>query len=145
MFWINEKMATASVFEASFFPEKAAVITVVHLSEFWNPPEVIYQTIKAILPYLHNFPKTIICCAGGINRSNAVATTIIAFTENLAWDDAYTIVKKKVPVANVTYELKKACEEALNLLRKKLTKRCPICQAPIEEWETRCALCWHKK
>ena len=144
LYWIEEDLATASLAEAMMCPEGTVVISVIHLKDYWNPPEVIYLTVKAILPLMTFRRRVVICCAGGVNRSNAIATTLLAFKHNISWDSAYARVKRCVWRANVTPELRESCVRALQLLHERLVKRCPKCGTPIEVWETYCSYCWYK-
>lgn len=144
LYWIEKNLATASLAEATMCPNGTVVISTIHLGDYWNPPEAIYLTIKSIIPLVALNRRVVICCAGGVNRSNAVAATLLAFEHNITWDEAYAKIKKIVWRANVTPELRESCIQALRLLRERLTKRCPKCGAQIEAWETYCSYCWYK-
>jgi protein-tyrosine phosphatase len=119
MHWINGQIATASIIEG--FPRrffsKHEFIFLTDLNDGWNPPLAICLKMRRALEVLRNNRKVVFVCSAGINRSNALATTLLAYLESLEWDDAYVQVKKKVPRAQVNMDLRDACIQALDLFR----------------------------
>lgn len=147
IYWINNHVGTASLAEVKKITQKnCIIISVIHLSDYYNPPEQIYLTIKKMMPlfYIPN-NKIVINCIAGVNRSNAIATTILAYFYRLNWDEMFKIVKQAVPRAQVTPELRESCIKALEMMKRRLVKRCKFCTCPIEFWEDMCEHCWHKK
>ena len=140
MYWITENLGTASIREEDNDADEVVFVT--DLNDGWNPPELIYLRAKQILVPVYQKKKVIIKCVAGISRSNGMATLILAFLKNISWDDAYTITRKKVPIAQVNPCFRECCVKALRLMKERLTKRCPYCGAPIEFWESACSRCW---
>jgi len=145
MFWITKTLGTASEREVIEEKDVDEIIYVTDLNDGWNSPELIYLKVKQILIPLFQKKKVVLRCKAGISRSNAIATLILAFLGNTSWDDAYTIVRERVPIAQVNPDLRDSCIEALELLNERLVKNCPYCNAPIESWEKVCSRCWSRE
>ena len=143
MYWITRTLGTASENEVIRKEEVDEVIYVTDLNDGWNSPEFIYLKVKQILIPIFQKKRVVLKCKAGISRSNAIATLILAFLGNTSWDDAYTVVRELVPIAQVNPDLRDSCVEALKLLNERLVKNCPYCNAPIEFWETACSRCWN--
>lgn len=152
IYWISKNIGTTSMDELKripptpeFIPEDYAVISLLDINDGFDSPTKIYLRLKSSLVYLAHGKKVIFVCLAGISRSNAFATTLIAFLENKDWDDVYyNIIKKKVPRANVNQDLAYSCKLALKMMYERLVKECPYCNAKIESWESACEWCWYK-
>lgn len=152
IYWITEKIGTTSMDELKnipttpdFIPEEYTVVNTLDLADGFESPFLIYLKLKSSLVHLAHGRKLIFVCLAGISRSNALATTLIAFLENKDWDEVYyNLVKKKVPRANVNQDLAYCCKIALNMMFERLKKECPFCTAKIESWESACEWCWYK-
>lgn len=145
MYWITEQIGTASFDEAKTINKPdVIVVSVIDLHDGWENPFNIYLRLKESLVLLAHGRKVVFVCIAGISRSNGMATTLIAFLENLEWDDAYSITKERVPRALVNMDFRDSCIEALRMMRERLTNRCPFCNAYTEFWEKCCSWCWYK-
>mgnify|MGYP000262274122 CR=1 FL=1 len=143
MYWITKTLGTASENEVIRKEDADEVIYVTDLNDGWNPPERIYLKVKEILIPIYQRKRVVLKCKAGISRSNGIATLILAYLGNTTWDDAYTLVRERVPIAQVNPDFRDSCIEALKLLNERLVKNCPYCNAPIEFWETACSRCWY--
>ena len=114
-----------------------------NLNDGYNPPELLYKYAKRILSLMYHSRLTVILvCQAGISRSNGMASLVLAFVLNIDLDEAYKIVKKKVPRTQVNYDFYDCCKQTLDLMHKRLVNRCPRCSAPIEFWEKYCEECY---
>jgi len=141
MYWITPNLGTASKDEKVDADE---VFYLTDLNDGWNPPELIYLRAKEILVSVFQGKRIVLKCMAGISRSNGFATLILAYLSGSSWDSMYSIVREKVPIAQVNLDFRDSCIQALELLRKRLVKNCPYCNAPIEFWEETCFRCWYK-
>ena len=148
MYWIEEKIGTASADEITneyhHLTDKYFVCCL-DMVDGTNDPEIIYQKLKGALNQWCLGRKVIFFCFAGISRSNGMATTLIAYYKNIDWEDAYTTTRKACPRAQVCLDFSDCCKEALEMMRTRLTKRCPFCNSPTEQWEEACSYCWTNK
>ena len=114
-YWITETLGTQSVDEA--IPEGVYVAHLFDLNDGWNPPTLLLSKAKLLLPILLSHRKLVLICQAGISRSNAIAALLLAYLNNTTWDDAYYLVRKRVPRAQINMALRDSCIEALKLLR----------------------------
>lgn len=145
MFWIESKIGTASADEVAHEYHHLIdkyFICCLDLIDGSNDPELIYQKLKTALNQWHLDRKVIFFCFAGISRSNGMATTLIAYNKNIDWDDAYNITRKGCPRTMVCMDFRDSAIQALELMRKRLVKKCPYCSTPTEAWEESCAHCW---
>lgn len=145
-YWIDERIGTASVDEIAreyhIHVDKTHFISCLDLIDGKNDPMLIYQKLKEALNYWCLGKNIIFFCFAGLSRSNGMATTLIAYYRNIDWEDAYTIVRKACPRAQVCMDFRDSCKEALELMRTRLIKKCGFCNSPIEFWEECCNYCW---
>lgn len=115
----------------------------INLNDGYNSPERLYHHAKQILSLMyHRRIPIILVCQAGISRSNGMASLVLAFDLNISLDEAYEIVKKKVPRAQVNYDFYDCCKQTLVLMRKRLVSKCRRCGAPVEFWEEHCKECY---
>jgi len=145
IYWITDLIGTASAIELHSWPIDSAPINLLDLEDGWNEPFRIYMRLKESLGILAQGKRLIFVCLAGISRSNAFATTMIAYLEDIDWDDAYNLVRKKCPRAQINMKLRDSCLEALQMMKDLLTKDCPKCKMVIENWETLCNKCWRER
>lgn len=145
MYWITNNIGTSSFEEAKRIQDKdIVVISAIDLHDGWENPERIYLKLKESLVYLHHRRKVVFVCVAGISRSNGLATTLLAYLNNIDWDDAENLVRKKVRRAQINRDFRDSCLIALQIAKERLIKTCPYCSCPIENWESACEWCWYR-
>jgi hypothetical protein len=146
-YWIIDKIGTTSVDEFTLegYPEDTYVVPLLYLVDGKNDPFIIYEKLKETLGQFCLGKRILFICYAGLSRSNGMATTLIAYLQNLDWEDAYTITRKACPRAQVCMDFRDSCLIALQMMRERLVKRCAFCNTPIEYWEECCAYCWTKR
>lgn len=65
-----------------------------------NPPSTYRRLVEQACRLLHQHGKVVVCCSAGVSRSNAIAIGVLVRYCGLDFDEAYDLVKSKVPIAN---------------------------------------------
>jgi len=141
---ITNKIGTTSLTEFTLegYPENTYVVPLLDLVDGKNDPFIIYMKLKEALGQFCLGRRILFVCYAGLSRSNGMATTLIAYIQNLDWEDAYTIVRKACSRAQVCMDFRDSSLIALQMMRERLVKRCPYCNTPIEFWEEMCEYHW---
>lgn len=81
-----------------------------------NPPELLARIFGKVFATVASAKKlgtrVILQCEGGISRSPAMVAAIFVYANDMEWEDALDLVKKKVPEAQISLELLDSFKEA---------------------------------
>jgi hypothetical protein len=113
--WITPWLATADV-QGACTVKNVNGFPVLHLVDGYNDPGVIVQELMKMLQNLDR--PLVIYDACGISRCNGMATLLLAYLNHTSWEDAYLVIKAKVPKAVVNPNFARCCSEALKILEK---------------------------
>ena len=140
--WILKNLGFCDMHEQ--FPEDASIVSCLGMKDGYNDPEVIYEKVKYILQLLGRSRKVVVFCHAGLSRSPSMCITALAYQMKTDFMDTYFFVKDDIaPQVNPSPGLEKCCQEALELLHRRLTHKCE-CGAPIDKEEGRCKHCLTK-
>lgn len=106
MYWITKNLATSSMSEFMLRKRKNVVTVDVRdlIDGEGNDFEVFMDKVKEVGNLINTNQKVYICCESGISRSNAVALAYLV-RSGMEFDDAYNLIRKKVPVAQIDMAL----------------------------------------
>jgi protein-tyrosine phosphatase len=113
MYWITEKLGTASMEEKPYIKRDES-IKIVKVTDLVDG----VQTNKGQLPskvdkvekLIKEGNKVIVICTGGISRSNGVALAYLVKT-GMDFNEALDLVEKKVPIAQIVMDIRDFIKE----------------------------------
>jgi predicted protein tyrosine phosphatase len=65
-----------------------------------NPVHVYKNLAEEAVDLLNKHGKLVVCCSAGRSRSNSIAIAVLMRYAEMSFDDAYRLVKQKVPIAD---------------------------------------------
>lgn len=97
------------------------ILDVRDLNDYGNDPlKIVPKIMLGDYIIRQSSERLVVRCFKGINRSNAIAASIISYQKNISLEDALSMVRIMVARANPNPQLLKAVEAALILLKRNL-------------------------
>lgn len=141
---IQNKMGTASVDELTRNLVSCQhsfgfhVISMLDVDEEKLQIEKVYSRAVQALSLLKHGERVVFMCQAGISRSNGLAALLIAYTNNLTWEEGLEEVKKKVRRTHVLGNMIDTCKEVLRKL--KYARTCS-CGSEMDDNDDSCFYC----
>lgn len=102
----------------------------------------VYVKAKEILQALQRRKKVVVFCHAGLSRSPGFVITVLAYLNQLSWDETYVEMKSEHKQIQIEKGFEQTCKEVLDMMNERLTKECPNCHVSIEGWESICQRCY---
>lgn len=117
MFKILDNLATCSIYE-SLTPEGWIIVDVRDLSDVERDSGRIKKKIETIGSLLCMGVNVCVRCVGGMNRSNAIALSVMCYVNpqgivDESWDFHFKVLKEKVPRVYITPDIERTCKKVL--------------------------------
>ena len=93
----KERLQTGKVLEGTDF----VILDCRDLKDEWNPPELYEKKLKEASSIIQKHGKIVVCCGAGQSRSPAIALGILAGYYGMDFYDAWSLVRTKVPIAQI--------------------------------------------
>lgn len=119
IFWITKNLATCGQMEGrKLKKEKKEDIEVVKVWDLIDGPQENIGQFKSKVDKVERAikygKKVVIACRGGLSRSNAVALAYLV-KNGMDFDEAYDMIREKVPVAQIDLGLIDSIKEISKL------------------------------
>ncbi len=107
MYWITDKLATASLAELEDIKKlndiESVIVTDLADGE-QKTPDLFDLKVRKVEEIIKNGKRAVVICAGGMSRSNSVAMAYLV-RNSMDFDKAYDLIREKVPIAQINMAL----------------------------------------
>lgn len=107
MYWITDKLATASLSELEDIKklDGAEIVTVTDLADGkQKTPDLFDRKVRKVEKIIKNGKRAVVICAGGMSRSNSVAMGYLV-KNSMDFNEACDLIREKVPIAQINMAL----------------------------------------
>ena len=107
MYWITDKLATASLPELEDIKKLNDIepVIVTDLADGkQKTPDLFDHKVQKVEKIIKNGKRAVVICAGGMSRSNSVAMAYLV-KNSMDFNKACNLIREKVPIAQIDMAL----------------------------------------